>query len=130
MPHVAMAHDADPRKLIWDALGNIDDFELLNTQVLCAIYKRPEKTASGLYMPDSHRAEDTFQSKIGLIVAVGATAFIEEDPKWFDGKQIDVGDWVVFRPSDGWNISVNKVECRILNDVHVRARVKTPDQAW
>ena len=39
-------------------------------------------------------------------------------------------DWVVFRPSDGWSVTVNKVICRILDDTNVRGRIQQPDQVW
>ena len=51
-----------------------------------------------------------------------------------DGKWVfpDLGlnDWLFFRASDGWAITVNGVLCRILDDVNLRGRVQHPDQVW
>jgi hypothetical protein len=36
----------------------------------------------------------------------------------------------VFRPSDGWGITVNNVLCRMIDDVNIKARVDQPDRVW
>jgi hypothetical protein len=43
---------------------------------------------------------------------------------------IDLHDWVVFRPSDGWAISVNGVPCRMVEDTSIKMRVPSPDTIW
>ena len=56
-----------------------------------------------------------------------------EVQSWDDlvkGKTFNENDWVVFRPSDGWSITVNGVLCRILEDINVRGRIQHPDQVW
>ena len=68
MPYMKMTHAIDPKKEIWDQLGNIDDIELFNTQVMVAIYVRPEKTASGLFLAAQTRDEDKWQGKTGLVI--------------------------------------------------------------
>jgi hypothetical protein len=60
----------------------------------------------------------------------GPTAFVDKDGEWFSGLDINEGDWIVFRPSDGWNITVNGTLCRMLDDMSVRARIAHPDQVW
>lgn len=132
MPAMEMEHIVDPRESILASIGDLSNVEVFNNQVLCAIYMRPKdaKTKSGLYLPDSNLAEDEYQSKVGLIVKMGNHAFIDDTGRWFNGATIKLHDWVVFRPSDGWNISVNKVKCRMLDDVFVRMRIEQPDQIW
>jgi hypothetical protein len=40
------------------------------------------------------------------------------------------GDWLFFRPSDGFPISVNGVPCRLLIDEDIRGRISHPDAVW
>lgn len=130
MPAMLMLHEEDPREVAIREVGDISDIEIFNNQVLVVIYERPEKTVSGLYITDKNRDEDKFQSKVGLIVKMGPDAFKDEDEKWFKDVEFNLADWVVYRPSDGWSISVNKKACRMLDDVHIRARVQHPDAVW
>lgn len=130
MPYARMTHDVDPRKTIHDELGDISDVELFHNQVLAAVYIRPEKTKGGLYLTNNLRDEDKWQGKVGLIVKAGPDAFKDETGRWFNGVNINVGDWIYFRPSDGWQLTVHGVLCRILDDTDVRGRIPAPDAVW
>jgi len=130
MSNIAMLHEKDPKAALLEQVGDISKVEVFNMQVLVAVYIRPEKTKSGLYLSDKARDEDRYQSKVGLIIKKGPTAFVDKDGEWFSGLDIKEGDWIVFRPSDGWNITVNGTLCRMLDDMSVRARIEHPDQVW
>ena len=130
MSNIAMLHEKDPKKVLLEQVGDLSKIEVFNMQVLVAVYIRPEKTKSGLYLSDKARDEDRYQSKVGLIIKKGPTAFVDKDGEWFSGLDIKEGDWIVFRPSDGWNITVNGTLCRMLDDMSVRARIEHPDQVW
>jgi co-chaperonin GroES (HSP10) len=125
-----MQHDVDPKDDLLKKLGNIKDIEIFHNQLLCAVYIRPEKTKSGIVLPGQHRDEDRFQGKVGLVIKQGPDAFVDANDHWFKDLNVNVNDWVVFRPSDGWSVTINNVLCRILDDVNVRGRVKHPDQVW
>lgn len=127
---LAMNHEEDPRDKIMSELGDISGFKLLNNQVLCAVYIRPEKTKSGLYLSDKYRDEDRSQGKIGLLIAHGPSAFKDESGEWFGGYEFNIKDWLVFRPSDGWPVTVNGVLCRIMSDTQVKGIVDNPDRVW
>jgi co-chaperonin GroES (HSP10) len=129
VPYMVMTHDVDPKEAILKDIGDINDIEIFNNQVLCAVYVRPEKTKSGLYITSTSRDEDKIQGKVGLILKMGPAAF-EDDGQWFANTQFNESDWVVFRPSDGWSITVNGVLCRIIDDVNIRGRIQHPDQVW
>ena len=129
MPHMLMSHDLDPKEAILQEIGDLSSVELFHNQVLLAVYIRPEKTKSGLILTDSHRDEDRYQSKVGLLVKRGPMAF-EQDGNWFQGLTFEDHDWLVFRPSDGWSITVNGVLCRIFDDVNIKGRVPHPDAVW
>jgi len=130
MSKFEMEHEKDPRQVLSESVGSLDDIKLFNTQVLVAVYIRPEKTKSGIFLSDKSRDEDRYQSKVGLVLKVGKSAFVDPEAKWFDEGDVSVNDWVVFRPSEGWNITVNGVLCRILDDTAIRARITNPDHVW
>ena len=130
MPAMKMRHEKDPRAVLLEQIGDISDFELFNNQVLIALYIRPKQTASGLWVTDRTVEEDIYQSKVGLVLKLGPSAFEDEEGNWFNNVDINLHDWVISRPSDGWTITINKVPCRILSDVNVRGRIQSVDQVW
>ena len=95
-----------------------------------AVYVRPQKTKSGIYLTSQTVDEDKIQGKVGLVVKIGPTAFVDSSDQWIKGIDIDENDWLVFRPSDGWSITINNVLCRILDDTNVRGRISHPDMVW
>jgi len=131
MPYMVMAHETDPKDILKDAVGDLEDVEIFNNQVLAAIYVRPTKTKSGIFLTDNTVSEDRIQGKVGLVIKMGPKAFIDSTGEWFDASMdVDVGDWIVFRPSDGWSITVNDVLCRVIDDTNVRGRIQHPDAVW
>ena len=130
MPFMIMEHETDPAKAIWDELGDISKVEVFNNQLLVAVYIRPEKTKSGLLLPGQTRDEDKYQSKVGLVIKKGPSAFQDTSGEWFQDVDIDVNEWIVMRSSDGWSITVNGVLCRMIDDMNVRGRVDHPDRVW
>jgi hypothetical protein len=128
--NIAMLHESDPMDAILKEVGDLSGFELMNTQVLVAVYIRPEKTKGGIIMTNKSRDEDRYQSKVGLILKTGPSAFVDDEGKWFSGLNLGPKDWVVFRPSDGWNVTVNGVLCRMFDDTAVRMRIPHPDSVY
>jgi hypothetical protein len=125
-----MDHEVDPAKKIIEEIGDLSKIELFNNQILVGVYIRPQKTKSGLYLSEKTTEEDRFQSKVGLLLKSGPRAFEPNDEGWFDGETFNLHDWLVFRPSDGWSITVHGVLCRILTDTQVKVRVPNPDEVW
>lgn len=130
MSNIAMLHETDPKAVLLKDVGDVSRIEVFNMQVLVAVYIRPEKTKSGIILSDKTRDEDRYQSKVGLVIKKGPSAFVDESDKWFSGINVKEGDWIVFRPSDGWNITINGTLCRMLDDMSIRARISHPDQVW
>jgi len=124
-----MSHEEDPKKKLLEELGDISNVELFHNQVLLAVYLRPEKTKSGLILTANHLDEDRYQSKVGLLVKRGPLAF-EQDGNWFTGVTFQDHDWLIFRPSDGWSITVNGVLCRIFDDISIKGRAPHPDSVY
>jgi len=134
MPIMEMQHDIDPKTKIWNELGNIQDIQIFHNQVLVAVYIRPDMTKGGIALPQQYIKEDRNQSKIGLILKMGPDAFVDPSQKWFNGVNLKINDWVIFRPSDGWAITLpggkEGVLCRCIEDIDVRGSVGSPDQVW
>ena len=129
MPFMRMQHATDPKKEILDAMGNIEDIEIYNNQVLIAFYIRPNVTKGGIHLSDTTREEDKWQGKVGLVIKHGSTAFTSDD-EWFQNADVGVGDWVICRPGDGWNVVVHGVMCRLIEDYHIKGKVQAPDSVW
>jgi co-chaperonin GroES (HSP10) len=130
MKALRASHETDPAEEIRRAVGDLSGVEFFNNQVLIGVYVRPEKTGSGLYLPDRTRDEDKWQGKVGLVLAKGPLAFQDDEHVQFHGQNVAIGDWIVYRPSDGWQITINDHPCRLLEEVHIRARVSEPDLVY
>lgn len=131
MSTIQMLHEVDPKEALLKQIGDsYQKFDIFNTQVLLAVYIRPEKTKGGIMLANKTRDEDRFQSKVGLILKKGPSAFVDDEGKWFNGLTISEGDWLVFRPSDGWNLTINGVLCRMLDDTSTRMRIQHPDDVY
>lgn len=132
MSNVTMLHEKDPKRVLLDQVGpTVDRLNILNTQVLVAVYIRPEKTKGGIIMSNLTRDEDRYQSKVGLILKKGPSAFVEDgEKKWFGDVTFNEHDWVVFRPSDGWAITINGTLCRMIEDVSVKMQISHPDDVY
>ena len=105
-------------------------FRPLHDRVVVRRLESEEKTKGGIFLPDKAKDEDKYQSKVGLILKVGPSAFVDDAQNWFKGVTVQEHDWIIFRPSDGWQMLVNGVSCRMLDDTVVRGRVPDPDMIW
>ena len=130
MPYMRMEHTIDPREKLLADLGDLTNIEIFNNKLLLAVYLRPEKTKSGFILPGSNLDEDKYQSKVGLLVKMGAAAFEDDSDVWFKGIEIKLHDWLIARPSNGWSMTVNGVLCRVIEDSLIEGRVQHPDEAW
>lgn len=122
-----MVHTVDPVEELKKSVGDISQVKVFNNWILCAVYKRPEKTASGIYLSDVTRKEDEYQGKVGLVIKKGPLAFVDDDRTTFNGQNVEIGEWITFRASDGWALNINGVLCRMLQDVNIRLGVPSPD---
>ena len=138
MPATLAVHDVDPRLPIQKRVGNLDWLDLRQNQILVAVYVRPSKTKSGIHLPDQTVDEDRWQGKVGLVLKMGPLAFVSDDKVTFHPTdKLSIGDWVVYRASDGWQItltgdgsSVAKQLCRMFVESDIRAVIPSPDMVW
>jgi len=83
MPAALMFHEEDPRTEILNKVGSLDGVEVFGSDVLVALYIRPQKTKSGIILADSTREEDRWQGKAGLILKLGPTAYTDDEGNKF-----------------------------------------------
>jgi len=130
MPAMVMDHAVEPTQKLREEIGDVSNVEIFNNYILVGVYIRPNKTKSGLYLSDKTTDEDRYQGKVGLVLKKGPDAFVDTEGKWFRGVEIKENDWIVFRPSDGWQVTVNGVLCRMLEDTSVKGSIDTPDRVY
>jgi len=141
MPATLMVHNEDPADRICELAGNLDDVSVYNNKVLVGIYQREaeSKTSGGIILTHKTTDEDKYQSKVGMLLRMGPTSFDDPNDKWFVGQDMTEGDWVVFRPSDGWSLTLvskdkngkkQELLCRLLDDTSIMAKIPGPDRIY
>lgn len=112
------------------SIGEIDKIDVFHNLVLVGIYIRPERTAGGIILTQKTRDEDRWQGNAGIVLKKGPQAFVDDHRTAFGGKTVEPGDCVIFRVSDGLSIDINGVHCRLIEDIHVRGTVASPEIVW
>lgn len=133
-----IVHEKDPAiDIVAKVAPYLSKIEPLFQQVLIGLYLRPDddaKTPGGVIIPGAAVKDDTYQTKVGLVLKLGKRAFIDEPnaqfPVLFYGFSLKVGDWVGFRPSEGLKTEINGQECRLIADVHFKVKVDHPDDIF
>ena len=125
-----MAHEADPRAEIMDQVNqHLEDIEVMGASVLMAVYTRPDRTKSGIFLTDKTKDEDRYQGKVGLVLKVGPIAFQDDDTHRFGDFVPTVGDWVLINIGETFPFEMGERRCRIVEDVNVKAILRRPDIA-
>lgn len=127
MATMSMLHTVDPAVELREKVGDISKIEVMHNQILVAVYIRPEKTKGGLYLADQTRNEDRYQGKAGLVLKKGPLAFVDDDANKFMGQNVEPGEWIFYRVSDGFPLILNGTLCRLLEEVHVKGKIPSPD---
>lgn len=136
MPALKAVHTTDPAKEILKKVGKqLTGVELFGNAILVAIYQRPKQAQFGtlkLELADGTRDEDKHQGKVGLVIGLGPMAYQDDEQTQFHGQKVEIGDWVVFRPSEGWQMTLteNQVLCRMLTEGNIRMKIPSPDGVW
>lgn len=123
-------------KLFTDLCGKplSPNFRLTRYFVAVRIYVRPEELkeidgADGkkhvIYLPDSVRAEDRYQSCTGMVVAVGPQAFQDKDGKP-RGQKYNIGDFLLFPRTDIIRVDFCGVPLGIMTDDRAIAVIPEP----
>jgi hypothetical protein len=141
MPALALMHIEDPASVILQNAGDLSEIKVYNQQVLVGLYERPAnlKTRGGVIIANETVKDDKHQTKVGLVLKVGPSAFVDAAGVWFRDENGEpdapgVGDWVVFRLSDGWTLTLQqngiKQLCRVFDDTSIRMKISDPDMVY
>lgn len=130
---IAQAANRDPKQALLRAAGPLTDYEVFHNLVLVATYIPSEKIGS-IIIPDKSMAESRFQGKMGLVLKCGPMAFKDDANAQFGGVEIEAGDWVLYRPSDGIELFIKDhsglandgLPCRLIEDTLIKGRVTNP----
>ncbi len=133
---IAEQSGSDPKGALLRAVGDFSGFEPMQGLVLVATYISPEKTKGGIIRPDRTLAEDRYQGEVGLVLKIGPVAFNDYGVTKFGGIRAGLGDWVMYRASDGFEIFFvddngrDGTPCRIIDDVLIMAKIDDPTLVW
>ena len=132
MPFMLMDHGGkDPAKEIFKKVGKLDNIHLFSNQILLGVYELPQRTKSGVELPDKYRGESEHQGKAMLVLKKGPTAFVSDENYTFPpDDNVEVGDWLAIWVTDGRKIVINGQLCRIIRDQAVVAKIPAPDLIW
>ena len=89
-----------------------------------------EKTASGIYIPESRQSDEVAAAPVAKVLRMGPDCFIgnnrDGSPKFPSGAYCEEGDWVIIRSYGGHRIMVDGEEYRIIADDSIMATVTDP----
>lgn len=125
-----LSRAGDAKQAILKALGSAPDhFHVFGASVLVATYIEPEKTAGGIFKPQSLINESLWQGSIGLVIKKGPWAFVDKPDLniFWDGQDVKPGDWAVFRFSSAWEQHLNGVSIRLVDDRDIRGVIDNPE---
>jgi len=96
-----------------------------HNNVLCATYFLPafEFLPNGQKFFRSEKSHDEalWQGKIGLVLAKGPLAFVDEPSAgvFFHGQDVEPGNWVQWDIHDARQCTIARVHCRIVKDTQI-----------
>ncbi len=122
-----VSNSKNPKRDISQAIGSLDDINVMFNMVLVATYIRPEKTTGGIIRPGMNVAEDEWQGKVGLVLKLGPNAFVDDENDSFYGQKVEPGEWCVFKVGDAWSLKVNGYPCRLVRDSSIKLKVLDPN---
>lgn len=123
----SLASCEDVSKEIKKWCGSLAKEKVLGDRVMVAVYGRPEKTAGGIYVSDTQIQEDQYQGCVGKIIAMGPLAFVYDGQFKWEGDKPKIGDFVLFRPADGFQCAFRKACVRIFRSDSIQMIVSTPE---
>lgn len=114
-----LADAADPKKALFDMVGDLSGVRVMSARMLVGMYIRPRLQQYGslqLQRTDKDIQEDDWQGNVGLVLKKGPIAFKDDETHKYHGQDIEVGEWVIFRPGDARRVQINGVNCRYVED--------------
>jgi hypothetical protein len=114
----------DPRGFLLDLCGIwLPHSKVMHNLVLCATYFLPafELLPNGTKFFRSEKSHDEalWQGKVGLVIAKGRLAFVDEPGVSFRGQNVEIGEWVQWDIHDARQCVLNRVHCRFVKDTQI-----------
>jgi co-chaperonin GroES (HSP10) len=126
-----IARAPDTRKALLKVIRPaISGMVAFHNKILVATYIAPELTAGGVYLTAQTVKEDRFQGKVGVVAAKGPLAFKDDHIAKFGGADIQVGDFCMYRPSDGIEFFLYGIPCRWLDDARILCKLEDPQSVY
>lgn len=124
-----LSRATNPKVALVTEVGDLSKVMLMANRILVAIYIAPEKTQGGIIRATQTIKEDIWQGVVGLVLMKGKTAFQDEPETktFFHSQNVNVGDWVVFRPGDARRVQINGVDCRFVEDTLIDMAIDNPE---
>lgn len=116
----------DPKSAMLDKVGDLAGVDVMYNMVLLAAYIRPSTTKGGIIRPDMNVEEDIWQGKVGLVIKLGPDAFEDDADTKFNGQRASLGEWVVFKTGDAWQLTIGDWPCRLVRDSSIKMKVSDP----
>lgn len=107
-------------------VGDLSGIDVMYNMVLLAAFVRPSKTKGGIIRPGSNVEEDVWQGKVGLVLKLGPDAFQDGEDFSFNDQKAKLGEWVIFKVGDAWQLTINDWPCRLVRDSAIRMKTKDP----
>lgn len=124
-----LADATDAKQAIIDLVGDLSGVQVMSARILVGMYISPRIMKAGsllLERTDKDIQEDDWQGCVGLVLKKGKRAFQDDDTHQFHGQDVNVGEWVVFRPGDGKRVQFNGVNCRSIEDTLIDFVIDDP----
>jgi hypothetical protein len=123
----------DPKAFLMDrCLLWLPACHLMRDLVLCATYYLPAfeflPNGTKFYRTDTSHNEALWQGKVGLVIAKGPMAFVDEPALGihFHGQDVEIGDWVQWDIHDARQHTIDRIHCRALKDTQIIAKWDDP----
>lgn len=113
----------DPSKLEGSALERLP--QPVGYRLLVIPYYMPEKTKSGVYIPNQTRDRESFATVAAYVVKVGPDAYKDEN-KFPSGAWCQEKSWVLMGRYSGNRFKVDGLEVRLINDDNIIATILDP----
>lgn len=135
--------EAEAQRIVRDAFRAASggrDYTAITTgyNITVKLYVRPEElkkvkrddgTEVTLYLPDTVRADDAYNTAVGLVIDVGDDAYEGETitgKKRFRKPWCHVGSWVLFKRTDPVRVNYKGVALSIMTDDNVVMVIDDP----
>ncbi len=121
-----VSNSDNPKLEMIKKVGDLSKLHVMYNMVLVAQYVRPMRTKGGIIRPHENIEEDVWQGKVGLVMKLGPNAFVDDADMSFFGQKAEIGDWVVFKTSDAWQLQVGEWPCRLVRDSSIKMKLDDP----